>query len=150
MIEALDIGPADRVLLLSAFDAALVRELSRRLERGLLVGLADGAALAEGRRAARNCVNVMFQPGSAEEIPWQDGYFTRVVDTECRWDRPERAGREIARVLAPGGVAFLAGMEGRFLVDSGLEQLPPAGRLAVFQKAKETVEQAGQGLRVLY
>lgn len=151
MIEGLEIGPDDRVLLLSVSETALALEISGLLKRGLLVGFGEGAALAEGRRATRDCVNVMFQPGLPEEIPWQSGYFTRVIDLERRMHQVEKVAREAARVLAPGGLAYLAGAEVQALRDCGLEELGSAGGLTIFRKPDEkAAEHAIPPLRIVY
>jgi SAM-dependent methyltransferase len=51
----------------------------------------------------------MFAVGAAEEIPWAEDYFTRVVSVESAyyWFSPERAVRELFRVAAYGGRIFL-------------------------------------------
>ena len=46
--------------------------------------------------------NIMFVAASAEEIPWQDGFFTQVFDPVGSWADSTKAAREIARVLALG------------------------------------------------
>ncbi len=42
----------------------------------------------------------MFVAASAEEIPWQDGFFTQVLDPVGSWANSSKAALEIARVLA--------------------------------------------------
>jgi hypothetical protein len=51
----------------------------------------------------------MFATGAAEEIPWAEDYFTRVLSVESAyyWFSPERAARELFRVTAYGGRVFL-------------------------------------------
>jgi SAM-dependent methyltransferase len=129
VIERLELGPAERVLFVSAPEAAVVVELAGRLERGVLVGLG-----APQRRATRHLVNVMFQPGAPEEIPWRDGFFSLVLDLRGLWSDPAAAAREVARVLAPGGRACLAGVEPAPLIEAGLVALAAEGDLLVFEK----------------
>lgn len=133
MIEQLELTPAERVLLVSAPDAALVVELAGRLERGVVVGLGAPDEIAPLRRATRHLVNVMFQPGAPEEIPWRDGFFSVVLDL-CGLTRDAAAAREVARVLAPGGRAYLAHVEPALLRDAGLVALAAEGDLLVFEK----------------
>lgn len=134
MIDRLDIRPADRVLLVSIPSIELVLELARRLERGSLVGLGSAGEIQAARRATRHLVHVMFQPGSPEEIPWQDGYFSKVIDVAGSWREPAAAAREVARVLAPGGVALVAESRSQELADAGLVALSSEAGLAMFRK----------------
>jgi len=136
MIEPLGLDPTDRVLLVSAPAAAFVIELARRLERGVVVGLGGADEIAPLRRATRDLVNVMFQPGSADEIPWADGFFSVVVDLKGGWRDPRGAAREVARVLAPGGRAYLAQVEAARLVEAGLRSAGVRGELLVFEKPR--------------
>jgi hypothetical protein len=43
---------------------------------------------------------VMFVAASAEEIPWQDGFFTQVLDPAGLWVDSPKAALETARVRA--------------------------------------------------
>lgn len=134
MIEHLELSPAERVLLVSAPDAAVVVELAGRLERGVVVGLGAPDEIAPLRRATRHLVNVMFQPGAPEEIPWRDGFFSVVLDFRGLWSDPAAAAREVARVLAPGGRAYLAHVRPGPLIEAGLVALAGEGDLLVFEK----------------
>lgn len=136
MIERLELGPAERLLLVSAPEAGTVVELARRLERGLVVGLGGPDEIASLRRATRHLVNVMFQPGAPEEIPWSDGFFSVVVDLRGLWSDAAAAAREVARVLAPGGRAYLARVEPALLLQAGLVELVAGGDLLVFEKPR--------------
>jgi hypothetical protein len=43
----------------------------------------------------------MFVPGLPDEIPWKDGFFTRVVDSRAGdWPNPQRVAAELKRVAA--------------------------------------------------
>jgi ubiquinone/menaquinone biosynthesis C-methylase UbiE len=112
-----DPDPGERVLLLCAprqdcFDAwiSVARRLAATLDSaagGLIVGLADNDdAVRQARRVFAASTNTMFVCAPATEIPWQDGFFNRVIDQSPPGARPNpgRVASEIARVLAPGGV----------------------------------------------
>ncbi|MCP5117293.1 MAG: class I SAM-dependent methyltransferase [bacterium] len=129
-----DIRPDDRVLLTSIPEIDVVLALSDRLTKGMLVGLGAMEEVAEARQAAREKSNVMFQPGSAAEIPWQNEFFSTVIDTRCDWARPEQALKEILRALVPGGIAYLK-LEDRHLpVENGFEERPSSGAFPAFRK----------------
>jgi SAM-dependent methyltransferase len=108
MIEELALRPNDRVLLLSIPEPAVVAEIAARLSAGVVVGLGGDEEVRAARRAARDLENVMFVPAPPEEIPWRDGFFTKVIDWRGGWQNPEQVAREVARVLAPGGQVYLA------------------------------------------
>lgn len=89
-------GPEDRVLVVG---------LARRddlaghaLQCSLLVGLGAEEDVRAARREFAHLDNVMFTPGSREDIPWRDHYFTVVLDAEGGEPTPA-----MQRVLAPGG-----------------------------------------------
>lgn len=134
MIDRLDLRPTDRLLLLSIPEARLVIELAGRLERGSLVGLGNVEEVQAARSAAREFVNAMFQPGRPEEIPWQNGFFTRVIDVRGGWENPASAAGEIARVLTPGGLAYLSGIDPTPLLEAGLLGVLSGQDFQVFQK----------------
>lgn len=61
--------------------------------------------LAEARKRAAGLSGVEFVEGDSENLPFGDGEFTAVLCTTSlhHYPRPEKAAREMARVLAPGG-----------------------------------------------
>ena len=95
------IQPNDRILLLSIPDAELVRELAARAAMGLVVALGEDDSVRAARGVHRELENVMFLPASVEDIPWQGGYFSLIVDFGGERGAAQQA--EIARLLAPGG-----------------------------------------------
>lgn len=96
-----DLQPGDKVLLLGIPDAAAVRDIAARLTSGILVVLGGEEEVRAARREFRDLENVMCVPASADGIPWQDGYFTRVIDAGAAWPDPNRLQLEIKRVLKP-------------------------------------------------
>ena len=85
--------PRDRVLLLDGADAEAA---ARAVTEGTVVVLASGDALYELRRRLAAHENVMVTPGDRAQIPWQNAYFTLIVDPTGEPPTPE-----ILRVLDP-------------------------------------------------
>jgi len=86
------------------------RLLSARVPEGAVVGIDIADELIGSARAqSLDHQNLLFAPGSVEEIPWAEDYFTRVlsVETAYYWHSPDLAAREIFRVTAWGGYVFI-------------------------------------------
>jgi hypothetical protein len=93
-----------------------------------VVVLASDERLSESRRQLRDVQNVMVVPAEPEQIPWQENFFTVVVDSGAAWKNAERVVSEIARVLGPGGELRLAGeieARGELLVQASFVQTEP-------------------------
>jgi SAM-dependent methyltransferase len=97
------LGPDSHVLVLSAADLELLKDLAGRAR--LVVALAqDPASLRAARRTLAGQDNVMVAPWDpADPIPWQEQYFDLVVDPAGGWADPDRVEREARRVLLPDG-----------------------------------------------
>ncbi|HYE25876.1 MAG TPA: methyltransferase domain-containing protein [Clostridia bacterium] len=65
--------------------------------------------IARARAASRELENIMFVWGSAQEIPWRDEYFDKVLSIESFYYYAEQEPvlRELLRVLVPGGRLFI-------------------------------------------
>lgn len=94
------IRPDERVLILGIPEPAMVAALARSLAGGLLVAIGESNAVTDARRAAREFDNVMFVPGTPVDLPWRDGFFTRVIDLHCERADAGVVQREIERVTA--------------------------------------------------
>lgn len=92
------LAPDSRVLLLLIPDPGVVDELAAALTEGLIVCAGAREEVYAARARHRERENVMFVEGSADEIPWRDGFFTALFGPDSS---PSPEGR---RVLAPGGV----------------------------------------------
>lgn len=101
MLDPAELLPDDRLLFLGIPDFAIIAECARRLEQGIVVAMGEDDAVREARKAGRDLENVMFVPGAPDEIPWSDGFFTRVIDLVGSWPEPDRVRSEIARVTMP-------------------------------------------------
>lgn len=58
-----------------------MRAFAARLWNGALVAMGTDDEVRAARREFRDLLNVMFVPAAPDENPWQEGYFTVVIDT---------------------------------------------------------------------
>jgi arsenite methyltransferase len=104
--------PGDRVLDLSCGVGWATRLLARAVEggQGMAVGVdLSDEMIAQARAASRDVENVLFTIGSADEIPWRDDYFEKILSIESfyYYHDQEAVLREQYRVLTPGGAMFI-------------------------------------------
>jgi len=90
----------DRLLVLGIPEPDQVGVLARTVSGGLVVLMAQGESVYAARRAARDLDNVMVVPGTPDQLPWRDGFFTRVIDTVGDWPEADKVRNEIERVTA--------------------------------------------------
>jgi ubiquinone/menaquinone biosynthesis C-methylase UbiE len=101
-----DIQPGDRLLDLDAGDGRPAHELAAQVPYGVLVGLvADRESLSQARAHCRDLDNVFFIEATPAEIPWKEDYFSHAIARRVL--QPAEL-REVHRVLAEGGRAFIA------------------------------------------
>jgi hypothetical protein len=138
MIERLDVRSNDRFLLLSIPQPSFIAQLAARLPAGLIVGLGPDEEVRAARCELREVDNVMLVPASPDDIPWQDGFFTKAIDLVGRWPQPERAARELARVLVPGAAAYLTNARStrEHLLAAGFTEISSDGQVLVVQSTR--------------
>ena len=110
VLDQMNLSAGESVLDLGCGAGWLLRLLAERVTEGRVVGLDVSDKMV--RHARRNCAGlpqVMAVPGSVDEIPWEDAFFTRVISVESAyyWPSPAAGLREIFRVLRPGGSAWI-------------------------------------------
>lgn len=110
MLELITFNHRDRVLDVGCGTGWLVRRIAPLVPAGLAAGMdvSDGMARRAESLSAQ-LTNVVFSQGEAEAIPWESGFFQKVLSVESAyyWPDPARALREIFRVLSPGGAAWV-------------------------------------------
>ena len=109
-LALMDLQPTDRVLDVGCGTGWLCRMLARLVPEGRVVGIDVSDQMVQRAQAASSAFsNVEFLAGGAGKIPWQDGFFTKVISVESAyyWPDPAAGIREIHRVLAPGGTAWV-------------------------------------------
>ena len=124
-LAALSLRSNDRILHYPCGDGSFCRAIAELVPLGVVIGLDPGDDnVRAARAAARDVDNVMFVPCDGREIPWKEDFFSHVV--VGNQDLPLR---EIQRVLAEGGRAFLE--SGEFITakerpttSAGLKVLP--------------------------
>ncbi len=111
-IAGMALKPGERVLDLSCGVGWATRLLAQAVEggQGMAVGVdVSDEMIARARSASRDVENVLFTIGSADEIPWRDEYFEKVLSIESfyYYHDQEAVLRELYRVLVPGGSLFI-------------------------------------------
>jgi ubiquinone/menaquinone biosynthesis C-methylase UbiE len=63
----------------------------------------------QAREASRDFENILYVWGSAQQIPWEENFFDKVLSVESFYYYPDqdRALMELFRVMAPKGRLFI-------------------------------------------
>lgn len=107
LVELAGLGTGQRVLDVGCGTGTLALIAKEAAPGAEVVGIdADEEMLARAR-AKRGAQDIRFDRGMADELPYEDASFDRVLSTlvfhHLRRPVKQRAAREIARVLKPGG-----------------------------------------------
>jgi ubiquinone/menaquinone biosynthesis C-methylase UbiE len=113
-LRLMDLKLGDRVLDLGCGEGWASRILANAVQGaegfGQVVGLDISDEMVRLARAhSRNFDNLMFVCGSAEQIPWEENFFDKILSVESfyYYANQERALGELFRVLAPKGHLFI-------------------------------------------
>ena len=113
VVDRLAVGPGDRVLEIGCGPGTALAYAARS-GPSLIAGIDPSAVMvAQARRRLRRAggaTRVDIRQGRAEELPYPSGAFTRILTVHSlhHWDDLVAGVGEVARVLAPGGVAAIA------------------------------------------
>jgi SAM-dependent methyltransferase len=108
MLAEMEFDARDKILDVGCGSGWLCGLLADKAPEGQVVGMdvADEMIrLARGKYAGNP--RMMFIVAGAEDIPWDDDFFNKVVSVESAyyWPDPVAAFGEVLRVLQPGGTA---------------------------------------------
>ncbi len=114
-LRRMGLRPGERVLDLGCGTGWATRLMARLVAEGpvgfgQVVGLdISDAMIARAREAATEFANILFVWGSAEDIPWQENYFDKVLSIEAFYFYPdqERVISELFRVMAPKAQLYI-------------------------------------------
>ena len=113
-LALMDLKPGDRVLDLGCGAGWASRLMAKVVANGDKSGQVVGLDVADEmiRRARAGSVdhdNVMFVVGSAQQIPWEENFFDKVLSVESfyYYADQERALSELFRVMAPKGQLYI-------------------------------------------
>jgi ubiquinone/menaquinone biosynthesis C-methylase UbiE len=114
-IRRMDLKPGERVLDLGCGSGWATRLLARLVGEGpegfgqvIGVDISD-EMIRRARSASRDFDNIMYVWGSAQQIPWEENFFDKVLSVESFYYYPDqdRVLAELFRVLAPRGRIFI-------------------------------------------
>ena len=114
-IRLMDLGPGERVLDLGCGSGWATRLLARLGGEGpegfgQVVGLdLSDEIIRQARAASKDFDNILYVWGSAQQIPWEENFFDKVLSVESFYYYPDqdRALSELFRVMAPQGRLFI-------------------------------------------
>ena len=106
----MQIEATDNILDVGCGAGWLSRILAQRVPQGRVVGMdISDEMIHRAREASVKNENLVFVVGAVDEIPWEANFFQRVISVESSyyWPDPSKGVREIHRVLAEGGSAWI-------------------------------------------
>src|SRR5580704_8441190 len=113
-LALMELKPGDRVLDLgcgAGWASRLIAKAVDGKERaGQVIGLdVSDEMIRRARAASTDYDNLMFVVGSAQQVPWEENFFDKVLSVESfyYYADQERALAELFRVMAPKGELYI-------------------------------------------
>jgi len=114
-IQLMDLRPGERVLDLGCGAGWATRLLARLVGEGpegfgQVIGVdVSDEMIRRARATSTDFENILYVWGSAQQIPWEENFFDKVLSVESFYYYPdqERALAELFRVMAPHGRLFI-------------------------------------------
>jgi arsenite methyltransferase len=114
-IRLMGLRPGDRVLDLGCGAGWATRLLARLVSEGpegfgQVVGIdVSDEMIRRARAASKEFENILYVWGSAQQIPWEENFFDKMLSVESfyYYADQERALAELFRVMAPRGRMFI-------------------------------------------
>lgn len=114
-IRLMGLRPGERVLDLGSGSGWATRLLARLVGDGpegfgQVVGLdVSDEMIRQARAASKDFDNILYVVGSAQQIPWEENFFDKVLSVESfyYYADQDRALAELFRVMAPHGRLFI-------------------------------------------
>ena len=114
-LRLMELRPGERVLDLGCGSGWATRMLARLVAGGpegfgQVVGLdVSDEMVRQARAASGDFDNILYVWGSAQQIPWEENFFDKVLSVESfyYYADQERALHELFRVMAPRGRLFI-------------------------------------------
>jgi ubiquinone/menaquinone biosynthesis C-methylase UbiE len=114
-IRFMDLRPGDRVLDLGCGSGWATRLLARLVADGpegfgQVVGVdVSDEMIRQARAESKDFENILYVWGSAQQIPWEENFFDKMLSVESFYYYPdqERVLVELFRVMAPRGRIFI-------------------------------------------
>jgi ubiquinone/menaquinone biosynthesis C-methylase UbiE len=114
-IRLMDLRPGDRVLDLGCGSGWATRMLARIVADGpegfgQVVGIdISDEMIRQARIESKDFENILYVWGSAQQIPWEENFFDKMLSVESFYYYPDqdRALAQLFRVMAPRGRMFI-------------------------------------------